>query len=76
MKMPAADSTSKVPSHPERICWGCDNYCPAHDLRCGSRTRHPAELSEENEPELPQQSMSALAEISVDQACTAAARDA
>lgn len=35
------------PPHPERICWGCDRYCPAHDLACGngsSRTQHPAEL--------------------------------
>ena len=35
------------PLHPERLCWGCDHYCPAHDMRCGngqSRTQHPAEL--------------------------------
>ncbi len=35
------------PPHPERICWGCDKYCPADDLRCGNgtvRTQHPAEL--------------------------------
>lgn len=35
------------PSHPERICWGCDKYCPADDLACGNgtiRTLHPAEL--------------------------------
>lgn len=35
------------PSHPERICWGCDRYCPADDLACGngsSRTQHPCEL--------------------------------
>lgn len=35
------------PPHPERICWGCDRYCPAHDLACGngsSRTQHPSEL--------------------------------
>ncbi|MBU2500818.1 DUF3079 domain-containing protein [bacterium] len=35
------------PKHPERICWGCDKYCPAGDLRCGSgfiRTPHPIEL--------------------------------
>lgn len=34
------------PIHPERICWGCDHYCPANDMRCGngsSRTQHPAE---------------------------------
>jgi hypothetical protein len=35
------------PRHPERICWGCDLYCPADDLRCGNgtiRTQHPVEL--------------------------------
>ena len=35
------------PAHPERVCWGCDKYCPADDLRCGNgteRTQHPAEL--------------------------------
>lgn len=35
------------PQHPERVCWGCDHYCPANDMRCGngqSRTQHPAEL--------------------------------
>ncbi len=35
------------PSHPERICWGCDRYCPADDLACGNgsdRTQHPVEL--------------------------------
>lgn len=35
------------PPHPERICWGCDRYCPASDLACGngsSRTQHPSEL--------------------------------
>jgi hypothetical protein len=35
------------PRHPERICWGCDLYCPADDLACGNgtiRTPHPAEL--------------------------------
>lgn len=35
------------PKHPERICWGCDKYCPADDLRCGNgtiRTQHPVEL--------------------------------
>lgn len=35
------------PQHPERLCWGCDHYCPADDMRCGngqSRTQHPAEL--------------------------------
>ena len=35
------------PAHPERICWGCDLYCPANSLQCGngsSRTQHPAEV--------------------------------
>ena len=35
------------PKHPERICWGCDKYCLADDLRCGNgtiRTQHPVEL--------------------------------
>ena len=35
------------PGHPERICWGCDKYCPADDLACGNgtiRTLHPIEL--------------------------------
>lgn len=35
------------PKHPERICWGCDRYCPAGSLACGNgtdRTMHPAEL--------------------------------
>ena len=35
------------PRHPERICWGCDRYCPHDQLACGNgsiRTPHPAEL--------------------------------
>lgn len=35
------------PKHPERICWGCDKYCPADDLRCDNgsgRTEHPVEI--------------------------------
>jgi hypothetical protein len=35
------------PSHPERLCWGCDQYCAAEDMRCGNgsdRTQHPVEL--------------------------------
>ncbi|MBC3927525.1 DUF3079 domain-containing protein [Undibacterium sp. CY21W] len=35
------------PKNPERICWGCDEYCPADAMRCGNgadRTAHPAEL--------------------------------
>jgi hypothetical protein len=36
-----------LPAHPERICWGCEKYCPADDLACGNgtiRTPHPCEL--------------------------------
>jgi len=35
------------PQHPERVCWGCDKYCPADKLCCGNgsvRTQHPVEL--------------------------------
>lgn len=35
------------PQHPERICWGCDKYCPVDSLACGNgseRTQHPVEL--------------------------------
>ena len=35
------------PRHPERVCWGCDKYCPADDLGCANgtdRTPHPVEL--------------------------------
>ena len=35
------------PKFPERVCWGCDKYCPADDLACGNgtiRTMHPVEL--------------------------------
>ena len=35
------------PKHPERVCWGCDKYCPADSLICGNgseRTQHPDEL--------------------------------
>lgn len=35
------------PLHPERVCWGCDQHCPADALSCGNgtiRTPHPAEL--------------------------------
>lgn len=35
------------PAHPERTCWGCDQYC-AHDaMACGNgsdRTPHPSEM--------------------------------
>lgn len=35
------------PKHPERICWGCEKYCPVDALGCGNgsdRTQHPVEL--------------------------------
>jgi hypothetical protein len=35
------------PGHPERICWGCDKYCPADDMACGNgtdRAQHPIEI--------------------------------
>jgi hypothetical protein len=35
------------PRNPERVCWGCDKYCPADSLACGNgtiRTPHPIEL--------------------------------
>jgi hypothetical protein len=35
------------PPHPERNCWGCDQYCSAGSLACGNgseRTQHPVEF--------------------------------
>lgn len=35
------------PAHPERICWGCEQMCPADDMSCGNgtiRSPHPIEL--------------------------------
>jgi hypothetical protein len=35
------------PANPHRVCWGCDLYCAADQMRCGNgsvRTPHPAEL--------------------------------
>ena len=35
------------PKQPERICWGCDKYCPADALMFGNgsvATLHPSEL--------------------------------
>ncbi len=35
------------PAHPERICWGCDRYCPVDAMACGNgsvATLHPSEL--------------------------------
>lgn len=39
------------PAHPERICWGCDRYCPADAMMCGNgsvATPHPSELFGDN----------------------------
>jgi hypothetical protein len=42
--------TKKFPIHParpDRVCWGCDRYCPADALMCGNgtiATPHPSEL--------------------------------
>ncbi|UDF34468.1 UNVERIFIED_ORG: DUF3079 domain-containing protein [Shinella sp. XGS7] len=36
-----------TPPKPERVCWGCDLYCRADDMRCGNgsiATSHPSEL--------------------------------
>ena len=36
-----------APKHPDRVCWGCDRYCPADDMYCGNgtiRAAHPIEL--------------------------------
>ena len=30
------------PSHPERVCWGCDKYCPADELTCGNDSERRA----------------------------------
>ena len=41
------EKTLPRPQHPERVCWGCDKYCPADELACGNgtiRTAHPIEL--------------------------------
>jgi hypothetical protein len=35
------------PKHPERICWGCEKFCPEDDMSCGNgtiRAPHPVEL--------------------------------
>lgn len=35
------------PANPQRLCWGCDRYCPADAMACGNgsvRTEHPSEL--------------------------------
>ena len=45
--MAAAKRFPQAPAHPERVCWGCDRYCPAKAMRYGNgsdRTQDPAEL--------------------------------
>jgi hypothetical protein len=35
------------PANPQRLCWGCDQYCQADEMKCGNgseRTQHPIEL--------------------------------
>jgi len=35
------------PANPERVCWGCEKLCPAHEMFCGNeivRAAHPIEL--------------------------------
>jgi len=50
MGLAAAPNVARTPLHPknpERICWGCDKYCPAEEMRCGNgtiRAPHPIEL--------------------------------
>jgi hypothetical protein len=47
LKESGVTRVSLSPKHPDRICWGCDKYCPADDLACGNgtiRTPHPIEL--------------------------------
>ena len=42
-----ASGAPLAPKHPERVCWGCNKYCPETDLACGNgtiRTPHPIEL--------------------------------
>ena len=33
--MAAAKRFPQAPAHPERVCWGCDRYCPVNAMRCG-----------------------------------------
>jgi hypothetical protein len=47
VKASRSRTPSALPAHPERICWGCDRYCPAESLGCANgsiRTPHPREL--------------------------------
>lgn len=54
------------PKHPERVCWGCDFYCPEDDLRCGNgtiRTPHPIELFGDDWMEWPEEARERAAEV-------------
>jgi hypothetical protein len=48
--MPPMPPVKRFPIHPAkpgRICWGCDQYCPADAMKCGNgsvATPHPSEL--------------------------------
>jgi hypothetical protein len=58
------------PKNPQRVCWGCDVFCAANDMRCGNgsdRTPHPAELFGEDWRtwEQPQASFTQPAELPV-----------
>lgn len=47
LRRPMAKPFPLNPKNPERICWGCDQYCPPDAMRCGNgseRTQHPVEL--------------------------------
>jgi hypothetical protein len=33
------------PANPDRICWGCDQFCATNAMACANeRSPHPAEL--------------------------------
>jgi len=33
------------PANPERICWGCDQFCATNAMACSNeRSPHPSEL--------------------------------
>jgi Protein of unknown function (DUF3079) len=47
MRVEPEDRMPLSPARPERICWGCNRYCPADALACGNgtiRAPHPKEL--------------------------------
>jgi hypothetical protein len=66
------------PLHPERVCWGCDRYCPAHELACGNgseRTPHPVELFGEDWVEWSQEQLSAPSDEAVAVAAVPSSED-